>query len=299
MKDLSALTTKDGHFTIAAFDHRGSLQELLNPAHPDQVTDEQMQQLKGLFVDAFADISSAILIDPLYGPPVLESHPIHTGLFMSLEKTGYTDSPDGRTTELLENWGVSHLKQHNAAAKILLYYHPDAPNAAAQLDLIKNLSIECQEQNVVFLIEPIIYGLDTYQQKDKLAATLTTIDQLTPLVDILKLEFPLDVATTTLEDWQTASAAITEHATVPWILLSRGMDYDHFKTLTEITGQAGGSGIAVGRAVWQEIKSVVESHTDDPFPAIKEFLMTTARDRMQELVKLVATSAKPWTRYNN
>jgi tagatose-1,6-bisphosphate aldolase len=305
MKDLSSLTTPAGHFTVSAFDHRNSLFELLDPFHPETVTADQVVALKRLFIKHFAPISSAILIDPVYGLDygldLDKEVPPDTGLLMSLEESTYDDSAVGRITRLLPHWGVADIKAHHAAAKLLLYYHPDAPIAAKQLALVQDLSKQCQKANVIFLIEPILYGVGDYSARSKLDVTLKTIDQLNPFVDILKLEFPLNVNHTTEHDWHRAAKDISRHATVPWILLSRGMGFDHFKRLTQICCQTGASGIAVGRAVWQEIGNLAKKYPDPDLKLIEidKFLATTGRQRLLELSNIVAKEAKPWNQIHS
>ena len=306
MKDLSSLATQAGHFTIAAFDHRNSLNAYLDPQDPSAVTADQIVALKRLFIQAFADISSAILIDPIYGLDygldLTQEIPPQTGILMSLEESSYDESQAGRLTKLLPHWSVADVKAHRAAAKLLFYYHPSAPIAPSQLNLISQLSRDCREQEVIFLVEPILYGVGEYSHQDKTNLTLKTIDQLSPLVDIIKLEFPLDVLRSTPHDWQRVSRQLSQHATIPWVLLSRGgMDYDHFKTLTEITTQAGASGIAVGRAVWQDIIDISRKYPDsaEKLSNIEAFLMTTGRTRMQTLCHIVSAHAKPWTAFRS
>jgi len=300
MKDLQSLVTKEGHFTISAFDHRNSLFELFNPQDPGSVSADEIVSLKRLFIQAFADISSAILIDPIYGLDygldLTKEVPQGTGILMSLEESSYDESQAGRLTRLLPHWGVEDIKNHGASAKLLFYYHPDSPIASAQLDLVADLSRQCQQSQTIFLIEPIIYGVGEYSQRSKVDATLKAIDQLNPYVDILKLEFPLNVLQSSPADWEQVSRQINRHATVPWILLSRGMAYDHFLTLTKITSKQGASGIAVGRAVWQDIQIIAAKHTDstEKLTKIKDFLFTVGRDRMQALNQLVQDFARPW-----
>jgi tagatose 1,6-diphosphate aldolase len=127
--------------------------------------------------------------------------------------------------------------------------------------------------------------------------TLKTIDQLNPLVDILKLEFPLESSQNLQTDWLPVAETITAHAKVPWILLSRGMPFEPFKALAQVCCNAGASGIAVGRAVWQEIDQIALRNTNFPdlvLPHIEEFLLRDARLRMRELIEIVHQSAKPW-----
>jgi tagatose 1,6-diphosphate aldolase len=174
MTDLSTVAYPDGTLAIAAFDHRNSLFALLNPQAPDIVTTEEVVALKKLFIEAFADISSAILIDPVYGLDygidLTQLVPKHCGLLMSLEESSYDESQAGRMTKLLPNWGVQDIKKHASAAKLLLYYHPEASVAKEQLELVQAISIQCQAAGLPFLIEPIMYGVGQYSSDTKLQA---------------------------------------------------------------------------------------------------------------------------------
>ena len=82
---------------------------------------------------------------------------------------------------------------------------------------------------------------------------------------------------------EISSASIT-----PWILLSAAVDYEAFLRQVIVACNAGASGIAVGRAVWQEAVSMIGAERS-------EFLLTTARQRMSRLASLCYALAKPWT----
>lgn len=302
---LDPLANSNGTFTIAAFDHRRSLAQLLNPKNPDAVAVSDLVAIKRLFIQAFSDLSSAVLIDPVYGLDygldLTKEIPSGTGLLMSLEDGDYSESKAGRLTRLLPHWGVADIKAHQAAAKLLFYYHPHSPLAKQQLDLVKTVSRDCRRQKVIFLIEPIIYNLGEYSNRNKTDLTLITLDQLAPLVDILKVEFPLDPHQSTQNDWHSVSQEISRHATVPWVLLSRGLNYPAFKAFTQVTCAAGASGIAVGRAVWQEIGQIAQDYPGEGqcLKPIETFLHTVARPRFQELKDIVDASARPWTSYHH
>lgn len=301
MKDLSTLAYKNGTLAIAAFDHRRSLLELLNPKNPETVPADQVVALKRLFIQHFSTLASAVLIDPIYGLDYgldLEKEvPSTTGLIMSLEASDYADQPQGRLTQLLPHWGVADLPAHRSAAKLLLYYHPSAPVAPTQLQLVAHLSSQCRHHHVIFLVEPIIYGIGDYSSRSKLDVTLKTIDQLNPYVDILKLEFPLTLSSSPEPEWYAAARALSRHAAVPWLLLSRGLQYPAFKKLSQICCASGAAGIAVGRAVWQELEVVAARYQDQPnllLPQLEAFLINTAHPRFLELIDLVKATARPW-----
>lgn len=108
-----------------------------------------------------------------------------------------------------------------------------------------------------------------------------------PGMDVLKAEFPLDVGTD--QDEQTWIQACTDISTAchtPWILLSAAVDYPTYLRQVTIACNAGASGIAVGRAVWQEAVSLRDE-------ARLHFLRTVALDRLTRLNALCSALAKP------
>ena len=113
------------HFTIAAFDHRGSLIKLLgfDEGNTEELT-RQMIELKQLFFDVFAPYASAVLIDPIYGRQTLDERflggvypandqalndkksgnddSIKPGVLLSLEESSYEGDKGGLLTEGLQ-----------------------------------------------------------------------------------------------------------------------------------------------------------------------------------------------------
>ena len=74
-----------------------------------------------------------------------------------------------------------------------------------------------------------------------------------PGMDVLKAEFPLDTQETPDQTvWAEACHDISQTCSTPWILLSAAVDFDLFVRQVTVACQNGASGIAVGRAVWQE-----------------------------------------------
>jgi tagatose-1,6-bisphosphate aldolase len=74
-----------------------------------------------------------------------------------------------------------------------------------------------------------------------------------PGVDVLKAEFPLDITAEPQERiWAEACSELTAASPVPWVLLSASVDFETFLRMLTVACQSGASGVAVGRAVWQE-----------------------------------------------
>jgi tagatose-1,6-bisphosphate aldolase len=107
-------------------------------------------------------------------------------------------------------------------------------------------------------------------------------------VDILKLQFPVDPKQESDETvWRAACDEVDAAATVPWTLLSAGVDYETFAAQARIASAAGASGVMVGRAVWAEAAELQGADRTD-------FLRTVARQRMAQLAQICADHAHPW-----
>jgi tagatose-1,6-bisphosphate aldolase len=110
-----------------------------------------------------------------------------------------------------------------------------------------------------------------------------------PGVDVLKAEFPLDVAAVPDEtEWLAACCELTDGSCVPWVLLSAGVDFETYLRQAVMAASAGASGVAVGRAVWREAAELSVEARD-------AFLSTVARERMARVTALCQALARPWT----
>jgi len=119
---------------------------------------------------------------------------------------------------------------------------------------------------------------------EETARRLTAI----PGVDLLKAEFPLDIAAVPDEaEWLAACQELTKVSRVPWVLLSAGTDFETYLRQVAAAARAGASGVAVGRAIWQEA-------TERPPAGRVEFLAATARRRMQRVAALCQALAPSW-----
>lgn len=290
---LSQLQTHNHKFTIAAFDHRSSLSEVLGINVHTEEGVAQFIELKQLFMEVFSPMASAVLTDPVYGKFTVDRKVTKAGLLMSLEESGY-EGGKGVVPPLLENWGVLGVKGYDAAAKLLLYFNPEEPNAAKKLSLVKDLHTQTQAQELPFLVEPVLYPLEGQTNFEIQWAELQqrTVEQLDEYCDVLKIEFPGLYANTD-DEKARACQLINQYASKPWIILSRGMGYEEFSRAVEISLLHGGSGFAVGRAVWQEIEQWSIDKTGnwpESLDKIRQFLTGTGTVRMRALINQVVNS---------
>ena len=296
-RGLQQCATPNGTFTCLALDHRQNLRRALNPSDPSAVGDPELTGFKLEVTAALADKATAVLLDPEYSAAQAIAAgilPTKTGLVVALESTGYTGDPSARGSQLLPGWSVEKARRMGAdMVKLLVYFHPEAPTAGDIEVFVDQVAQACLRQDLGLMLEPLSYSLHADRKLDsseKRQVVVETTRRLTlPGVDILKAEFPLDpVAVPNESDWAKACTEISSASRAPWILLSAAINYQTYLRQVAIACRAGASGIAVGRAVWQEAVELRGA-------ARVSFLKDVARPRLERLAALCAELGKPWT----
>jgi tagatose-1,6-bisphosphate aldolase len=297
LRGLQQCAAPNGTFTCLALDHRQNLRRALNPSDPSAVGDAELTGFKLELTAALADLATAVLLDPEYSAAQAIAAgilPTKTGLVVALESTGYTGDPAARGSQLLPGWSVEKSRRMGAnMVKLLVYFHPEAPTAGDIEAFVGQVAQDCLRQDLGLMLEPLSYSLQADRKLDsseKRQVVVETARRLTlPGVDILKAEFPLDpVAVPNESDWAKACTEISSASRAPWILLSAAINYQTYLRQVAIACRAGASGIAVGRAVWQEAVELRGA-------ARLSFLKDVARPRLERLASLCAELGKPWT----
>jgi tagatose 1,6-diphosphate aldolase len=302
LRGLQQIANDRGIFAISALDHRGSLEKMLRQMlGTDSLPWDLVVQEKERLTRALAPYSTAVLYDPVYSVgPMLARGVVSgsAGILVAREQSGYESTTEGRSTLLQPGWSVEAIKRIGASAvKLLVLYHPDAPVARKQEAIIEQVAEECQQQDIAFLLEPMSYCLEPGQKKSdpefaarKPEIVLETVRRLGHLgVDVLKLEFPTEPSyEQDQQKMQDVCRKITEAISVPWVLLSAGVDFATFQRQVEIACASGASGFLAGRAIWQEAMQL-------PDPVEREkFLNTIAVSRLRILVQIASYRATPW-----
>lgn len=296
---LQQSATAGGHFVIMAVDHRDNLRGYLQEAHPDRpIGYAEMRAFKLDVAQALRDAYSAALLDPQFSAAeaIVDSVlPGTAGLIVSVEQWGYSGDPLARETRVLDDWGVDKIARLGASGvKMLLYFNPDAPNAAAQEAVVRQVAADCARHEVPFFLEPIAYALQpgspaltTPERRRMVIDAARRFSRLG--IDVLKAEFPVNIADEAdTAVWAAACRELTAASAVPWVLLSAGVGFDDFARQTEVACRAGCSGVMVGRALWKEALPLWGA-------ARRAFLATTGAARLRQLAAICAELGRPWT----
>jgi tagatose 1,6-diphosphate aldolase len=282
-------------FGIIAFDQRGSYRSMMPEGTPYAV----LAQVKVEIISALAKYASAILTDPVYGLAPAMHMSGKSGLLMSLEESGYTGDSTYRKPEFLATWTPEKIRKMGASAvKLLIYYNPQAVALADELDeTIKRVVMECHSWDLPVFLEPLSYSIDAKIKKDSAAfaeqraeIVVETARRLSKTgADVLKMEFPLDLKFN--QDhavWRKECERLSAAASIPWVLLSAGVDYEEFEPQVVIACESGASGFLAGRAIWKEGATMATAER-------KTFLEGTATTRLRKLIDIALKKSRPWT----
>jgi tagatose 1,6-diphosphate aldolase len=293
-RGLDATSSARGTFAVLALDHRQNLRKELHPEDPSMTTDDEMIDFKRTVVRALSSIATGTLLDPEIGAAQCISDGSlagRDGLIVALEATGYEGEPGARVSRLLAGWDVAKAKRLGAsAAKLLVYYHPDARNAADQERLVAGLAADCRAQDLPLFVEPLSFGLDggSLNGEDRRRVVVGAARRLTALGgDVLKAEFPYDASVADRSTWADACAELDAASALPWVLLSGGVDDETFEAQVEVACSAGASGVLVGRSVWAQAAAL-------PPEERRAWLESEGSARLRRLVDLVESAGHPW-----
>jgi len=303
IRGLQQIANERGIFTMTAMDQRGSLAELMAPGKADSVTYEQLKAVKLELAGTFAPLSSAVLLDPLYGAAEAIAYralPGSTGLLVAWEESGYTSDGSGRLTRVEPGWSVEKIKLMGASAvKLLVYYHPDeARSAEHQRQIVRRVVGDCRRFDIPAVVEAVAYGIGGVKTGTaeyaamKPDLVIRTARDLCPLgFDILKAEFPADLKFEhdegKMAEWCRQIDAATP---VPWVVLSAGVDIELFRKQVEIACKNGASGFLAGRAIWKDGVRIADARDR------RRWLETQGVGNLKSCIAIAEEHATPWTK---
>ena len=298
LRGMQQVSTAAKSIALLAVDHRNNLRSLIRPDAPGSVEDRELVTLKQQVVSELGSCGSGVLLDPQYGAAqciASGAMPVNRGLVVALEATGYTGEPTSRLSQRLEGWSVSKVRKMGAdAVKLLVYYHPEAATAPEIEALVAEVASECQNEDLTLFLEALSYSTNPYSRKltsaERHEVVIESVRRLSKLgADVFEAEFPVDPMVVNDEaEMLKACEELTEACAIPWILISSSAKYYDYMRQVNAACRSGASGMAVGRAIWQDIV---------PLDAVKrrEYLQQVIRPRMERLTSLCNAIARPWT----
>ena len=275
LRGIMKLADANGRFKMMAIDQRGSMVQALADALNTDKTDvryEDVAAIKTLITRILTPNATAVLTDPIYGHPYsITEVPRDVALLLAYEESGYVSegvAENERLSNPIENWTIGKAQRAGAdAIKLLAYYHPDASAETLehQQAFVRHVGDACEKHDLPFLLELVSYALEgttksaafAKQKPDLVIRSVAEFIDPSYKVDILKLEFPADLKYTAayqnasfyagesayeLAEVKEACQKLDETSTLPWVILSAGVDIEEFIENVNLATDAGASG---------------------------------------------------------
>ncbi len=290
---LASIADEDGTFAIIAFDQRNTLRRMFS-AVGIEATDQDMRDVKVEVTRALTPDATGILLDPQLGVgAVMDAGALNPscGLLIAAEPTDRGDfEGEPRSYRIPEQDAAWVKSMGGHAVKVLVMMNPQRevrtgePDITAEtVDLVNAIVEDCRAQGIPSVIENLIFsprGVETLSAAERERAIITSAELLTAVKpDLLKLEYPGS---------PEGCKRLSDVLTVPWAVLSAGVDFDVFEDVIKISCDAGGaSGFIAGRSVWKEAVGLNQTER-------ATFLSETARPRLLKLREAIAGRATPW-----
>ena len=242
---------KDGKFLMLALDHRTTFKKII---------ESTLGQMSGLLIDPFYGYEAYNQIKKDKGVPYL----------LCAERSGYEKSEDGPKTEI--QYKVEQLKILGASGvKLLLPFHPNKKTATHQIEIAKRILEDAKKNELPLFLEVIIdpnKGSDANLILESIKLLLK--NDIRP--DVFKLDFPGN---------DSLCKDITEILEgIPWILLTKGVSFEVFKSELQVAFKNGAVGFLAGRALWQDVEDINE-------PEREIYFKETLPDRFREISEIV------------
>jgi tagatose-1,6-bisphosphate aldolase len=272
------VTTDDGWLAVVANDQRQSLVALRDGAGLP-VTAEELRGLKADIVAALGPDASGVLLDPEFALPALVDDGVvarDTGILVATERSSPPAVNGIRVAEvMLAPADVRRLG--GTAAKLLVYVRPDREDAdGPNAQLVSRLAEACAAADLLLFVEVLTYRLGDEDPARYEALKPDLGLEAALLIEscgakVLKLESPGN---------ESACRRLTDALTVPWAVLSAGVDHGTFTTTLREALAGGASGFIAGRSLWQEAALLRPAER-------RAFLLGEGRRRLAELIALL------------
>ncbi len=288
MTTLDTIARTSGGFAMVAMDQRESLRHMFDIAGHGRPEDEVLIDFKVAVAEELGPLASGFLADRQFGlARVSAAVPASTGLIVAVDALDQIDGGPVEDTALDEE-ALEELPAEVDAIKLLIIWRRD-DRREARVDLASRFIAEARARGVLSVLEPVVRAAPGEADFDADAAIREAARELSALhPDLYKSQVPMAGAGAEAEQ-RSASAALNECMSGPWVVLSQGVERERFADAVRAACQEGASGFLAGRALWSD----VVGHGD-----ARSALRARSVDRLKALAEVVDEHARPWREWS-
>ncbi|MDQ0643107.1 hypothetical protein [Microbacterium murale] len=284
MTTLETIARPSGGFAMVAMDQRESLRHMFDLAGRGRPEDEVLIDFKVAVAAELGPLASGFLADRQFGfDRVSAAVPESTGLILAVDAL---DQVEGGPVEdtALDEAVLEELPAGVDAIKLLVIWRRDEKREA-RAELASRFIAEARARGVLSVLEPVVRAAPGETDFDADAAIREAARELSALdPDLYKSQVPMAGAGTEAEQ-RTASAALNECMSRPWVVLSQGVERERFADAVRAACLEGASGFLAGRALWSDVVSQND---------VRSELRARSIDRLRTLADVVDEHARSW-----
>lgn len=277
---LSNIRNSKEIFTLLDFSRVATLAETLG-LHVDHLEhQEHLRFISQQLMKLLSAEVSGVVVDPDFDFDAIAQKQNGTGLVLSVEKKTEAVDPFSMP-RIADNWGIEHVRNNYAIAKLELYYHPQEPEAMRKKQFIAEVYDYCQYEGIDFLLELMVYhpASEEATQEVLLEAQLQAAREFSGMCDLFALEYLGNAL---------SAVTLTAELDRPWLFNARSVGYETFKQDLRACMDSGAQGFLAGEPFWAG-KQVSDALSGlDNQEAQKEFIRTEIRDRVIEAVRITS-----------
>jgi tagatose 1,6-diphosphate aldolase len=264
----------NGAMMVIACDQRGGMRTLLSsdPVVQKGIGTEILGDTKVDITQYLARHASCVLVDPACAVPRIVDDgllPRDIGLLIGLDDSGYDVAPVGgyRISKLVPGISARRIRElGGTGGKIMVYLRSDIP--AANVENIATLTAVIADfaaEDMLLVVEFLTYKVDGEGEADYRAKTAELVEGGSRIcldcgAKVLKIPYPGSAE---------ACANITATCqSVPWAVLSAGVDHSTFLQQVDVAMSNGASGVIAGRTLWKDCISLDRATQKDKLSSV-------------------------------
>jgi sulfofructosephosphate aldolase len=271
---LDALARPSGTFLMVAMDQRESLRTMLRErGRPGD--DDSVERFKLSVASVLAPHASGFLIDSDWLDAVEPF--VARRLILAVDVLDQAPGGAVEDTSLDES---PALTASVVALKLLVIWRDD-DRRPERVELARRFVELSQRHGVLSVLEPVVRVAEELRE-EAIVEAARELGAVGP--SLYKCQVPLGGKgdPTEITRW---AREIDAALSVPWVVLSQGVEPADFPRAVEAACEGGASGLLAGRALWTNALDADDAHA----PLREESL-----PRLRQLAEIVDTHGRPW-----
>ncbi|XWJ92369.1 sulfofructosephosphate aldolase [Phytobacter ursingii] len=254
---LKDITRPSGGFSMLAVDQREAMRLMFAAAGaPQPVADQVLTDFKVNAAKILSPYASAILVDQQFCyHQVVAQNAVAQNCAMIVAADEFIPGNGIPVDSVIIDKQVDAQavkRDGGKALKLLVLWRSDE-DPQQRLAMVKEFNQICYANGLVSIIEPVVRPPRRGASFDREQAIIDAAKELGDSgADLYKVEMPL-FGKGSQQALLNASQRLNEHISMPWVILSSGIDEKLFPRAVNIAMTAGASGFLAGRAVWSSV----------------------------------------------